>query len=99
MRIKIRREYTSNETNAEYAAQLNMSVSHFLSLFKKITGTTPQQYKLQLRIAAAKNMLLNTQYRISDIAQSVGFNDSLYFCRYFRNSTGMSPKEFRKAGK
>lgn len=99
MRIKIRREYTSNETNAEYAAQLNMSVSHFLSLFKKITGTTPQQYKLQLRIAAAKNMLLNTQYKISDIAQNVGFGDSLYFCRYFRNSTGVSPSKFRRTGK
>ena len=99
MRIKIRREYTSNESNAEYAAQLNISVSHFLSLFKKMTGTTPQQYKLQLRIDAAKNMLLNTQYKISDIAQNVGFSDSLYFCRYFRKSTGLSPGEFRKAGK
>lgn len=95
-RIKIRREYTSDTTNAEYAAEFNMSVSHFLYLFKELTGTTPQNYKLRVRISSAKNMLINTKYKITDIAQIVGFNDSMYFCKYFRKTVGCTPSEFRK---
>lgn len=94
--IKIRREYTENTSNADYAAEANMSLAHFLRLFKEKTGMTPHSFKLQLRIAAAKDMLINTTYKVNDIAQSVGFNDSLYFCKYFHKIVGDTPSNFRK---
>ena len=94
--LRIRREYTENTLNTEYASEANMSLAHFLRLFKEKTGTTPHNFKLQLRIAAAKDMLVNTNYKVNDIAQSVGFNDSLYFCKYFLKITGDTPSAFRK---
>jgi len=94
--IKIRREYATDASNADYAAEFNISVSYFLHLFKKSTGTTPKKYKLQLRIDAAKHMLVNTNYKITNIAHNVGFNDSQYFCKYFHRVVGLSPSDFRR---
>lgn len=94
--VKIRREYTENTSNADYAAEANMSLAHFLRLFKEKTGMTPHSFKLQLRIAAAKDMLINTNFKVNDIAQSVGFNDPLYFCKYFHRIVGDTPSNFRK---
>ena len=73
-----------------------MSLAHFLRLFKEKTGMAPHKFKLQLRIAAAKDMLINTNYKVNDIAQSVGFSDPLYFCRYFLKITGDTPSSFRR---
>lgn len=94
--VKIRREYADDTSNSEYAEAANMSLAHFLRLFKEKTGTTPHNYKLQLRVSMAQDMLINTDYKINDIAQSVGFNDPLYFCKYFVKSVGCTPREFRK---
>lgn len=94
--VKIRREYTENTSNADNAAEANMSLAHFLRLFKEKTGMTPHSFKLQLRIAAAKDMHLNTNYKVNDISQSIGFNDPLYFCKYFHRIVGDTPSNFRK---
>ncbi len=88
-------EFARDTTNAEYAAECDMSVSHFLLTFRQITGTSPHKYKMHLRITAAKNMLINTEYKIVEIATVVGFNDSMYFCKYFKKETGLSPSDFR----
>lgn len=93
---KIQENYNSKETNADYAIQCNMSVSYFLSLFKKNTGTTPQQYKLRCKINVAEQMLITTNFNIKVISEHVGFDDPLYFTRYFKKATGYSPKEYRK---
>lgn len=94
--LRIRREFTEDTPNTEYAAEANMSLAHFLRLFKEKTGMAPHKFKLQLRIAAAKDMLINTNYKVNDIAQSVGFSDPLYFCRYFLKITGDTPSSFRR---
>lgn len=93
---KLQSEFSRNTTNAEYAAECDMSVPHFLLIFKQLTGTSPHNYKLRLRIAAAKSMLINTEYKIVEIATVVGFNDSMYFCKYFKKETGLSPSDFRE---
>lgn len=93
---KMQTEFACDTTNAEYAAECDMSIPHFLLVFKQLTGTSPHNYKLSLRIAAAKNMLINTEYKIVEISTIVGFKDSLYFCKYFKKETGFSPSDFRK---
>ncbi len=95
-KAKIRNEYMEETSNEEYAKEFNMSVSHFIRLFKSFTGTTPQNYKLAVRISVAKNMLADTDYKIGDISQMIGFNDSMYFCKYFHKTVGCSPREFRE---
>lgn len=96
IKIKIRHDYKTDVSNAEYAAEYNMSVSYFMHLFKQLTGTTPQKYKLQLRLETAQHMLISSTLPIGEIATQVGFNSAMYFCRYFNKKIGMSPSQYRK---
>jgi len=55
------------------------------------------QYILSLRMANAQNLLESTQYNISEIAEAVGYDNSLYFSRLFHKHIGVSPSEYRKS--
>ena len=92
---KMRVYYYENISNNEYAEKCNMSVSHFLSKFRDVTGMSPQNYIINLRIANAKNLLTTTNYKINEISQLVGFTDSMYFCKRFKKLEGISPSEYR----
>lgn len=87
--------FHKNISNTEYAKMCNMSVPHFLSKFKSVTGTTPQNYILNLRITSAKNLLTTTDYKITEISQLVGFTDSMYFCKRFKKIIGVAPTDYR----
>jgi AraC-like DNA-binding protein len=63
--------------------------------FKKETRVSLHQYFIQLKINAAKTMLANLSYNVSDIAVFLGFEDPYYFSRLFKRKTGVSPKKFR----
>jgi len=63
--------------------------------FKKETRLSLHQYFIQLKINAAKTMLANLSYNVSDIAGFLGFEDPYYFSRLFKRKTGVSPKKFR----
>ena len=67
----------------------------FTRLFKKYYGKSPTEYKVQIRIDQAKNMLIETDMRIKAIAESVGYSDALYFSRAFKKECGYSPSEYR----
>lgn len=54
------------------------------------------QFILQKRICNAEALLLNTEYNINEIAQIVGYDNSLYFSRMFKKIKGISPSEYRK---
>lgn len=88
--------FHKNISNIEYANMCNMSVPHFLSKFKSVTGTTPQNYILNLRISNAKNLLVTTDYKIMEISQLVGLTDSMYFCKRFKKLVGITPTEYRQ---
>lgn len=88
--------FHKNISNAEYANMCNMSVPHFLSKFKSVTGTTPQNYILNLRISNAKNLLVTTDYKIMEISQLIGLSDSMYFCKRFKRLVGITPTEYRQ---
>ena len=64
--------------------------------FKRETNVSLHQYFIQVKINAAKIMLSNLSYNISDIAGFLGFEDPYYFSRLFKNKTGFSPKNYRK---
>ena len=60
---------------------------------------TPLQYVINLRISNAQMLLETSDYTISQIAESVGYENALYFSRLFHKQTGISPKEYRKKSK
>lgn len=64
--------------------------------FKKHFGVSPINYQLELRIEEAKMLLQNTNHRIMDIANIVGFSSQSYFTQAFRRSTHLSPNAYRK---
>lgn len=72
-----------------------MSSSHFSTLFSQSTGTTFTKYLISLRLRKARELLLNTTMRSSEIAYAVGYNDPHYFSYLFKKNIGCTPSEFR----
>lgn len=64
--------------------------------FKQVTGENLSDYLTFLRIEKAKELLQNSDLRMSRIAELVGYEDEKYFSRVFKKATGQTPREFRK---
>lgn len=96
---QMRTNYNRNLANEYYANLCNMSLSHFLRVFKQVTGVSPQKYVLDLQLYYAEGLLTDTNYKIEYIAHLVGINDPMYFSRIFRKYRGMTPSQFRKTTK
>ena len=77
------------------AREAGISHFHFLALFNKAVGTTPQRYIQQFRMQIAKTMLLSTEKRVLDIAFSIGYRSAAHFGAMFRRDCGETPTEFR----
>jgi AraC-like DNA-binding protein len=73
-----------------------MSPFYFCKQFKKITGLNFTEYVSRTRIEGAKNLLLNPNLRISEIAYEVGFRSLTHFNRVFRHIVGESPTTYRQ---
>jgi AraC-like DNA-binding protein/ligand-binding sensor protein len=81
---------------AEVAKAVNCSTFYFCKMFKKTTGLHFTEYLARVRIEKAKNLLLNPNLRISEIAYEVGFQSLTHFNRVFRRLVGESPTEYRQ---
>ncbi len=79
----------------EVSKRVNMSTFYFCKMFKKATGLTFTAYLSLVRIGKAKNLLLNPNLRVSEIAFEVGFQSLTHFNRVFRRVVGQSPSEYR----
>ena len=88
--------YNKEISVEKYAEEHHMSVNRFIENFKNVVKTTPMQYIMSLRISAAKGYLDNTSKNISEVADAVGYDNSLYFSRVFKKHTGYTPSEYRK---
>ena len=64
-------------------------------MFKKITGVNFTDYVSRVRIEKAKDLLLNPNLRISEIAYVVGFQSLTHFNRVFKRILGQSPTDYR----
>ena len=80
----------------QVAKAVNTSSFYFCKLFKKATGLNFTDYVSRGRIEKAKNLLLNPNARISEVAFAVGFQSLTHFNRVFRKVLGESPTEYRR---
>lgn len=92
----IREHFNEEIVINDLAARLDMSPSYFSSMFKKEVGQSTMQYITALRIEQAKNWLTDTALSVAVIAKNVGYEDSQYFFRVFKKTTGMTPLQYRQ---
>ena len=69
---------------------------HLAYLFKRYTGMSPLNYLTEYRIRRSKELLRQSDYSITKVAELVGFEDNLYFSRIFKKRTGYSPSAYRE---
>ncbi len=74
----------------------NMSKYSFARKFKQMTGKTPYEYFMDIRIMNALEYLNNDHLKVIDVAVQCGFKSHSHFSQQFRLRTGMTPKEYRK---
>ena len=91
----IEEHHTEELSLGQVAAAVHTSVFYFCKLFKKITGINFTEFVSRTRIEKAKNLLLNQNLRVSEIAYEVGFQSLTHFNRTFKNVVGESPTDYR----
>lgn len=91
----INRHQTEDISLGQVAKAVNTSSFYFCKMFKKFTGINFTDYVSRTRIESAKNLLLNPNLRVSEIAYEVGFQSLTHFNRVFKNVLGESPTEYR----
>jgi AraC-like DNA-binding protein len=79
----------------QVARAASTSTFYFCKLFKKVTGINFTDYLSRVRVERAKNLLLNPNLRVSEIAFDVGFQSLTHFNRVFKKILGQSPTEYR----
>lgn len=79
----------------DMASAAAVSRSSLNRKMKMLVGVTPADFLREARIKRACSLLATTKMAISDIAYRCGFSDPKYFSRTFRQSTGMTPTDYR----
>jgi len=79
----------------QVARAVNTSTFYFCKMFKKITGINFTDYLSRVRIEKSKNLLLNPNLRVSEIAFEVGFQSLTHFNRVFKKVLGQTPTDYR----
>lgn len=91
----IRLHYREELSVPRLAEQFGYNSNYLSTVYKRATGESLIHYINQTRIAAAKTLLLDTKDSITTISSRVGYSDSKYFIRIFRQMTDMTPAMFR----
>lgn len=81
---------------AEVAAVANMSANYFSMIFRQITGITFSNHLMKLRLQRAKELLENTDKKIYEIAEYIGYDTTTYFSTIFKRKYGISPVDYRR---
>ena len=91
----IQENYIHNITLDTLSQVARSNKTSLTQAFKKTYGTTPLRYIIQLRLAKAKELLVETNISISEISELVGFQTIHYFSRFFKEKEHCSPLEYR----
>jgi two-component system response regulator YesN len=77
------------------AEKVGLSSGYLSGIFKKLFGLSFQEYVLKKRLDKAKILLLTTNMKNYEVAESVGFEDASYFSSRFKKMFGISPKQYK----
>jgi AraC-like DNA-binding protein len=88
-------ENTKRISVKEIAAECFTNENNLRKLFKKYMGTSPNDYRIKIKIESAKRMLISTDSSIKEISYALGFYDEAYFYKIFFKKVGVTPKKYR----
>lgn len=92
----IKENYKYDISTTDIANSVNLSPNHLCKLFKKVINRTIKDYLANYRVTVAELLLEETNLSINDIANSVGYYDSMYFSQVFKKYNSSTPTDFRK---
>lgn len=79
----------------DIADRLGISTRQLERLFEKFLNTSPKRYITEMRLHRARNLIVQTEQSITDIAMACGFNSTSHFSKVFRSHFGVSPMTHR----
>ncbi len=90
------RDHSDDELSLAAVARIvNMSATYFSEKFKEMTGINFVEYVARTRVEKARNLLLNPNVRVCEVAFEVGFQSLSQFNRMFKRVSGESPRDYR----
>ena len=92
---KINSDYTEKITLEDCANAVYISPAYLSRIFKAETGVSFNQYLNNVRIKKAKELLINSKLKLTDISSMVGYEDQSYFTHVFKKMVGISPNQYR----
>jgi AraC-like DNA-binding protein len=94
---KVRTEFQVPLSVSDLAKTAGMSASSFHEHFKSVTGTTPLQYQKDLRLIAARTLLVDQGQTVSEVAYAVGYESPTHFSRDYSKKFGLPPSREESA--
>ena len=89
--------YATRERSVQfYADRLCISPKHFSKLVRQASGKLPMEHIRSHVIIEAKTLLRSSGMSVREIADALNFPTDSFFCHYFKQSTGISPSDYRK---
>jgi YesN/AraC family two-component response regulator len=95
----LNRNYSEDITLEQISKQFYISPSYLSRIFKKLTGFHFREYLLVVRVKEAQKLLRESQEKVVNIAQSVGFEHVSHFNTTFKKFVGLSPLKYRNLHK
>lgn len=90
------REHLDERVSLGQLADLTgLSATHFATRYRELTGVSPIQHFLHLKVEQACQMLDTTDHSFTQISSQLGYDDNYYFSRLFKKVMGLSPTDYR----
>ena len=87
--------YGGRITLKDMSEELHLSPNYLCELFKRHTGKNLMEYVTEYRMIKARTYLNHVEYKVSDVAEMVGYKEAKYFSSTFKKIYGMTPLEYR----
>lgn len=94
-----KRNYNRPCSLRDVSREVSASYKYLSRVFKEKTGEGFNDYRVGLKIAAAKRLLRERRFTVAQIAYKVGYRNSDSFMKMFKKKTGLTPSEYRRDGK